>query len=181
MSLPSILRVKKLAQTRLFRIEGVDLEFSNGTQCQFERINNQNAGAVMVLPILGDELVMIREYAVGSERYELGFVKGLIDEGESPEAAANRELKEEIGFGAKRVEVVRKTHLLPHYNTAVGYVVLARELYPDAQTGDEPEAMEQVRWPLSDLHALLQNDEISDVRTLYALYWLQGFLQNASS
>ena len=117
---PDIRAVKTLAQTRLFHIEGVELEFSNGARREFERVNNGNAGAVMVLPITEEHLVMVREYAVGSEAYELGFVKGLIDPGESPEQAANRELKEEVGMGARRIERVRKVRLTPHYNTAVG-------------------------------------------------------------
>lgn len=54
----------------------------------------------MIVPIVDDHLILIREYAVGTESYELGFSKGLIDPGESVFEAANRELKEEVGFGA---------------------------------------------------------------------------------
>ncbi len=54
----------------------------------------------MIVPIVDDHLILICEYAVGTESYELGFSKGLIDPGESVYEAANRELKEEVGFGA---------------------------------------------------------------------------------
>ena len=175
---PVIHGVKTLAQTKLFHVEAVDLEFSNGTQCQFERVNNATDGMVMVIPILNDELILIREYAVGSEEYELGFVKGLIDPGESPETAANRELTEEIGFGSTSLKHIRKIRLAPHYNTAVGHIFLATDLYPESSLGDEPEEMEQVRWSLNDIQSLFDHPQISDVRTLYSLFWLQNNLKS---
>ncbi|MEE9446629.1 MAG: ADP compounds hydrolase NudE [Arenicellales bacterium] len=178
---PKILGLKTVAQTKIFRIEAVDLEFSNGARCEFERINSGNLGAVMVLAILDDTLVMVREYAVGSEQYELGLVKGLIDEGESPEVAANRECMEEIGFGVEAIQMVRKTNLIPHYNCAVSYLMLAEGLYPKTAKGDEPEALEKVLWPLARLDELLTHPEITDVRTLYAIYWLKEHLKEISA
>lgn len=173
---PVIHEVRTLAQTRIFRIEAVSLEFSNGARREFERINNPSAGVVVVIPIFKQTLIMIREYAVGSDRYELGFVKGLINPGETPQQAANRELKEEIGYGADIIQHVRQTSSTPHYNSAVGHLLLAQELYEEKQQGDEPEVLQQLSWPLTDISALLTHPEISDVRTLHAIYWLRDYL-----
>lgn len=173
---PIVHSVKTIAQTRLFHIEAVELEFSNGVRRQYERINNDVAGAVTVIPITAESVILIREYAVGSDAYELGFVKGLIDPGESPIDAGNRELIEEIGYGARRIRQIRKTRITPHYTTAVGYILLAEDLYAESGEGDEPEELEQVHWPLSDLNSLLEHEEINDVRTLHALYWLRDHL-----
>ncbi len=96
---PTILNVETVARSRLFTVESVDLEFSNGVRRVYERCVDQPE-AVMIVPIVDDHLILIREYAVGTESYELGFSKGLIDPGESVYEAANRELKEEVGFGA---------------------------------------------------------------------------------
>lgn len=97
---PTILNVETVARSRLFTVESVDLEFSNGVRRVYERMRPTNREAVMIVPIVDDHLILIREYAVGTESYELGFSKGLIDPGESVFEAANRELKEEVGFGA---------------------------------------------------------------------------------
>ncbi len=174
---PRIHSVTTVAQTRIFRIESVSLEFSNGAKRQFERINNGGAGAVMVLPITQDELILIREYAVGAERYELGFVKGLIDPGETPQQAAERELKEEIGYGASDIRQVRQMTSTPHYTCSISHLLLAQDLYPDAHQGDEPEALTQLRWPLTDLDSLLEHPDITDARTLHAIYWLRDHLK----
>ena len=64
-----------------------------------------NRDSVMVIAIDGEDLLLVREYAVGTEQYELGFVKGGMDMGETPEQSANRELQEEIGFGAKKMDI----------------------------------------------------------------------------
>lgn len=168
--------VKTIAQTRLFHIEAVELEFSNGVRRQYERINNDTAGAVTVIPVTGESVILIREYAVGSDAYELGFVKGLIDPGETPIDAANRELQEEIGFGSRRITLIRQTRVTPHYTTAIGYILLAEELYAEQIEGDEPEELEQLHWPLSNIDSLLEHEDINDVRTLHALYWLRDHL-----
>ena len=94
---PTILSVETVARSRLFTVESVDLEFSNGVRRVYERMRPTNREAVMIVPIVDDHLILIREYAVGTESYELGFSKGLIDPGESVFEAANRELKEEVG------------------------------------------------------------------------------------
>ena len=64
--------------------------------------------AVMIVPIIDDHLLLIHEYAVGIGIYELGFSKGLIDAGETVFEAANRELKEEVGFGANHLTFWKK-------------------------------------------------------------------------
>jgi len=174
---PLVQGVKTIAQTRLFRIEAVDLAFSNGAHRQYERINNDTAGMVSVIPIHDESLILVREYAVGSDAYELGFVKGRIDPGETPLEAGNRELQEEIGFGANTIKLVRKTRVTPHYTTAVGYILLAEDLYVQSAEGDEPEDLQQVHWPLADIAGLLEHPDINDVRTLHALYWLRDYLQ----
>lgn len=94
--------METVARSRLFNVESVDLEFSNGVRRVYERMRPSDREAVMIVPVIGDDLLLIREYAVGTESYELGFPKGLIDPGEGMLEAANRELMEEVGYGAKR-------------------------------------------------------------------------------
>ncbi len=112
---PTILSVEAIARSRLFTVESVDLEFSNGVRRIYERMRSSGREAVMIVPIIDDHLILIQEYAVGLESYELGFPKGLIDPGETPFEAANRELKEEAGFGAHQLETLGKLTLAPSY------------------------------------------------------------------
>ena len=77
--LPEVLDVNTIARTRLFHIESVDLMFGNGQYAQFERFMGEGSGSVLVIPMPDPQhLLLLREYAVGCERYELGFVRGRI-------------------------------------------------------------------------------------------------------
>ncbi|MGY0505955.1 ADP compounds hydrolase NudE [Luteimonas sp. e5] len=159
-------------------VEELDLEFSNGERRRYRRLLAQGPGAVIVVAMPDPEhVLLVREYAAGFERYELGPVKGAIDPGESPEVAANRELMEEAGFGAHDIRVLRSLALSPSYMTHTAHVVLARELYPQRLPGDEPEEMEQVRWPLARLGELVARDDISDGRAIAALFIVREWLQ----
>ncbi len=171
--LPTIQAIQEVVKSRIFRVEAVDLEFSNGEKRSYERLNSGSSGPVFVVPLDGDEILMVREYAVGLERYELGFVKGLIDPGEEAPTAANRELQEEIGMGARELEFVRALSVVPHYSCAQTQLFIARDLYPSLLEGDEPEPLELERFPLSAIDELLQHPEISDARTLFALCLIQ--------
>lgn len=154
-----------------WRVQWLDLEFSNGERRRYERILARGHGAVVVVPFLEDgSVVLVREYAAGLHRYELGLVKGRMDAGETPEQAANRELQEEAGYRASRVEHLRMLSLSPGYMTHQTHVVVATGLVPGRLPGDEPEELEVVTWPLARLPELLAHEEVSDARSLAALW-----------
>ena len=160
-----------------YRLEQLDLEFSNGEHRRFERMVSRGHGAVVVVPMLDDETVLlVREYAAGVHRYELGLVKGRIDAGESPEQAADRELKEEAGYGARRIDVLRGLTLAPTYMSHVSWLVLARDLYPEKLPGDEPEELEVIPWKLQELEKLMLRDDFSEGRSLAALFIARAWL-----
>lgn len=174
---PVILEKNVVAQSRLFRIESLHLRFSNGNERLYERLQSSGRGAVMIVPLsAANELMMIREYAAGTENYELGFPKGIIDPGETAEQAANRELKEEIGFGARGLVPLHTLTLAPGYMGSKMHVFLARDLYPEQLLGDEPEPLQLERWPLAQWQALLQHDDFTEARCIAALFLMQQFL-----
>lgn len=174
---PTILNVETVARSRLFTVESVDSEFSNGVRRVYERMRPTNREAVMIVPIVDDHLILIREYAVGTESYELGFSKGLIDPGESVYEAANRELKEEVGFGANDLTFLKKLSMDRLTFPANEYRGRAR-FYPESLEGDEPEPLPQVRWPLAHMMDLLEDPDFNEARNVSALFlvreWLKG-------
>ncbi len=175
--LPEILQIKTIAKTRLFHVEGMHLKFSNGVERDYERLKSGKHGAVMVIPMLNSETVLlIREYAAGVERYELAFSKGLIDEGETPIEAANREMKEEVGYGSRDLQLLKVFSLAPGYLSHRMSLVLAKNIYPEKLEGDEPEELEVVQWPVRDLDKLLDQDDFTEARSIAAIYLLKQHL-----
>lgn len=173
---PRITAIKALASSRLFDLEAVDLLFSNGATAQYERVCTRLAGAVCIAAIDGDDVLLIREYQVGTDRYELVLPKGAIDSGEEVLAAANRELMEEVGFAAKELQLMKVMAVAPGYFNHQTHLVLATGLYPQQADGDEPEPLEVVRWPMSELTALFAREDFSEARSLAALVLAQQWI-----
>ncbi|WP_146448570.1 ADP compounds hydrolase NudE [Vibrio kanaloae] len=176
---PEILAQQTVAQSKLFSIESLDLRFSNGEERTYERMKPSGRNAVMMVPITehGD-ILLVREYAAGTERYELGFPKGLIDAGEQPADAAVRELKEEIGYGANRLTPLKEVILAPSYFSSKMTLFIAEELYPEKLEGDEPEPLDAVRWPLSQAEELLTHLDFCEARSITALLLALRVLNN---
>ncbi|KJF89770.1 ADP compounds hydrolase NudE [Photobacterium leiognathi] len=168
---PQILSAEVVAQSRLFKIESLDLRFSNGVERTYERMKPSGRNAVLIVPVTAQgDLLLIREYSAGTERYELGFPKGLIDQGETPIEAANRELKEEIGFGANKLQPLKEVVLAPSYFSSRMTLFLAQDLYPEKLEGDEPEPLDIVRWPLAQAEELLTHVDFAEARSITALF-----------
>lgn len=169
--LPTIHRREERKDKSLFRVESLDLEFSNGTRRTYERLISRGVGAVIIVAMPDPETVLlVREYAGGVHRYELGLPKGRLEPGESHLDGANRELQEEVGFAARDLRVLGQLTLAPGYMTHATHVVLARDLYESRLPGDEPEELQVIRWPIANLAELVQRDDCTEGRSIAALY-----------
>ncbi len=182
---PTIHETRVVATSRLFKIEALDLEFSNGTKVEYERLASKGVGAVLVVPILRtegeeDKLLLIREYGAGTEQYELGFPKGKVDPGESLLEGANRELMEEVGFQSSKLTFLKGLSLAPSYLSHVTSIILAENLSERREEGDEPEELEVVPWKLSEIDDLLLQDDFTEGRSIAALYLVKNHLSKLS-
>ena len=169
---PTILNKTTIAKSRLFRIESLDIQFSNGELRNYERLARGNPGsAVLIVPMLDVETVLlIREYSAGVHRYEVGLPKGKTDAGESFLDAANRELKEEVGFGARKLHHLSSFSIAPSYLEHTTEIVIAQDLYAEKLPGDEPEELEVIPWKLSKINSLLATGECTEARSIAALF-----------
>lgn len=180
-SLPEIMALKTVAQSRLFKIEQLQLKFSNGVEREYERLrgNRKGHGAVMMIPMIDAEtFILIREYSAGTHDYQLGFPKGLIDAGEDYQQAANRELKEEIGMGCEEIVTLKSLTVAPGYFGASMHIVLARSLYSEKLTGDEPEPLEIVPWSIHNIAELMARSDFCEARSVAALYMVQEYFKS---
>jgi len=180
-SKPKILKREAIANSRYFKVEQLAMEFSNGEQRDYQKLRSGGFGAVMVIPLRDDDsLLLIREYGAGVDDYHLSFPKGAVDAGETFSEAANRELMEETGYGAKRLVPLREVFLSPGYMEHSIHIFLALDLYPESREGDEPEPIELVPHPLSDADALLDREDFIEGRAIAGLFLAQRWLAQQS-
>ncbi|MFM2485428.1 ADP compounds hydrolase NudE [Celerinatantimonas yamalensis] len=176
---PKVLEQHITAQSHFFKVEALHLEFSNGERRVYERLTGGQAGAVMVVPVTADgQLLLVREYAAATERYELSFPKGAIDAGETAQQAANRELQEEIGFAAEKWQLLKEVTVAPSFFGGVMQIFVADELYPSRLLGDEPEPLIVESIPIEQALSLIDRPEFSEARTIAALYLFHQWWQN---
>lgn len=175
---PTIHKITTVAKSRLFEVEALDLEFSNGAKCTYERIASKGHGAVLIVPVLGDEILLIREYAAGTNRYELAFPKGKVDAGEEILHAANRETMEEVGYESSKLTLLKHLSLAPGYMGHVTSIILAEELSERREEGDEPEEIEVVPWKIKDIHKLVDREDFAEGRSVAALYLVMRHFNN---
>jgi ADP-ribose diphosphatase len=176
--LPTIHETRLVNEGGRFPVEQLDLEFSNGVRRTYERMRGSGRGAVIVVPLLDrDTVLLVREYAAGLHSYELGLPKGRLERGEDVLEGANRELKEEVGYGARSLRLLSRLSLAPTYMSHMTHVVLAEDLYPERLPGDEPEELEVVPWKLDRLGELVQREDVTEGRSIAALFIARELLR----
>ena len=174
---PKITNIHSVTRSHVFNVESMDVEFSNGETRVFERLKPGGNGAVLVVPMIDkDTVLMIYEFSAGTERYELGLTKGKIDKGETHIEAASRELKEEIGYGSNKLTFLKTITLAPAYQSGATHIILAEELYQESAEGDEPEPLEIVSRKLSDIEKLTYDDDLTEARSILALYMVREIM-----
>ena len=176
--LPKVHARREQRAGNMLRVEQIDLEFSNGERRTYHRMKPSGLGAVIIVPMMDEDTVLLaREYAAGLHHYEIGLPKGRLEHGESIIEAAQREMKEEIGYGARELTELTRLSLAPGYMTHVTHIVLARDLYPEKLEGDEPEELDVIPWPMADLRSLTARDDCTEGRTIAALYIARDYLE----
>ncbi len=143
---PEVLGRRRKKVSRFFTVEELDLRFSNGQERTYEKLVGGN-GAVEIVPWDGKHFLMTAEYACGFERYELGFVKGKIDGGETPEQACERELEEEIGYGfTDCIKLKDVMKVAPGMLSLRMHSFLCTGIYEKKlDSGDEPEPIDLIK------------------------------------
>lgn len=174
---PQIIKKELVAESRYFQVESVHLEFNNGEQRVYERLKGSGYRSVMIVAVQAEQVVLVREYAVGVHDKVLGLPKGCVDEGETFIEAANRELAEEIGMAATQLTELGELTLAPGHLCHSCMVILAENLYPHQIQGDEPEPLEVIRVPLDQVGKLVVSGELSEARAISALFMADQYLK----
>ena len=171
--MPKILNKKSIFKSKLFDIKEADIEFNNNI-LKYEIISGTGNGAVLVVPIVNNDIIFIKEYAAAVDDYMITFPKGKIDNGETIVEAANRELQEEIGYKSLEIRLIKKLYLAPGYIDHMTYVMVAKELSPSSLVGDEPEELEVIRVNREDVSSFLNKHEIVDSRVYAAISFIEN-------
>lgn len=127
-------------------------------------------GGVGVVPILGDSVLLVRQFRLASGRDMLEIPAGLLEPGEAPAVCAARELAEELGYAAGRLVHLATYRTSPGFTDEVTMVYLALDLEPAEGTPDWDERLHPVQLPLAAMADDLAAGRFEDGKTLVGLY-----------
>lgn len=130
----------------------------------------EHSGGAVVLPLLPNKnVVMIRQFRKPLERDVLEIPAGKIEQGESPEETAFRELQEETGYMANNMTLLTKMYPSVGYSEELLYIYLATDLEPGETDFDENEDIDTYSYHIDDLYEMVMEGKIQDAKTQVAI------------
>jgi ADP-ribose pyrophosphatase len=165
---PRVIQTETVYRGRAFSVRVDEVEYSPGRSHRLDIV--EHTGAVAILPLDDDgNIWFIRQYRHAAGETLLELPAGTLEPGEDPALAANRELQEEIGMRAERLEEIGRFFLAPGYSTELMIVYQASGLSASQLDQDEDEVISIERVPTSQALALADSGELRDSKSLVAL------------
>lgn len=160
---------------RVFDLARVRYQLPNGKEHAYDLIKHH--GAVTILP-LDDQgrIWFVRQYRIGAQQMLLELPAGLLEEGETPEASAYREVQEEVGMAAGTLQRLGEFFMVPGYSTEKLVAFLATGLSESVLPADDDEFLEREAVPVKEVYERIARGEIQDGKTLAVLLLAQPYL-----
>jgi ADP-ribose pyrophosphatase len=174
-----LIKSESLLKGRAFAIRRDWMKTPDGRETKFDII--EHGGSVVIIPLDSDgNLLFVRQYrhATGTDLLELPA--GTLDAGEAPEVCAAREIREETGFAAGKLEKIGEFYLAPGYSTEFMIVFLAQDLTYDPLEADADEFLSLEKIPLTEAIQMAERGEMPDAKSLAALLLARRYLNSNS-
>lgn len=146
-----------------------DLELSNGTRVTLELLRHPGAAAVVAF-LDHERILLIRQYRFAADAVIWEVPAGKLDAGETPEACAARELEEETGYRAGRIERTGEILTTPGFSDERIWLFCAYDLVAGVARPEPTEAIELHTVELARALEMIRTGEIVDAKTIVALH-----------
>ncbi|RLE76851.1 MAG: ADP-ribose pyrophosphatase [Thermoprotei archaeon] len=152
---------------RVFNVIKETIEDEKGV---FEVDIVEHPGAVVILPLRGDKIVMIKQYRYPVKETIYELPAGTIEPGEKPEECALRELEEETGFRAEKLSYLGCFYASPGYSSELLHAFTAENLHFEKQNLDIDEKIMVAEFSKEEVLDMINRGIIKDSKTLSALF-----------
>ncbi|HEX3131741.1 MAG TPA: NUDIX hydrolase [Thermoanaerobaculia bacterium] len=161
------LGTREIYKGRTIHVAVDTVRLPNDKQMDMELVHHK--GAVAVVPVIGDDVLLIRQYRYATGGWLLEVPAGKLEPDEKPEACALRETEEETGYRPAELEPLGWIWTTPGFCDEKIWLFLARGLEETRQELDEDEVLELERIPLKEAVDKAARGEIHDGKTAVAL------------
>lgn len=154
---------------RIIKVKVDEVLLPNGNTAKREIVNHQ--GAVAVMPLTDDgKMIAVRQFRKPLERTIVEIPAGKLEPGEEPLACAIRELEEETGYVAEKLELLSSFYTSPGFADEILHVYVATGLTKGESRPDEDEFVDVLELTLEEAQQLHRTGEIRDAKTVVALF-----------
>lgn len=170
------LKTETLVENKHVRFKVDDFETGEGVAGRYWYVENPGDAVAVIGQLSEDQFVLVREYRHLCKAVSLGHIGASIESGETPEAAAAREMQEEAGYRPGTLVRLGGQFSLPAISTEYVQVYLAQELEP---VTPHPEAYEQIEPAIlsaQEIDEAIRTGEVIDGITITAWYRVKDFL-----
>jgi len=174
------LEAKKVYTGKIIEVRVETVELPNGNKSSREIVSHPGAVAVVPNNEHG-EVILVRQYRKPTNAVILEVPAGKLEADESSYACALRELKEETGLSAGKMEHLFDFYTTPGFFDEVMHLFLATELIQGKKQPDSDELLETIKLPLVDAISKAMAGELNDAKTLVGLFAAKKRLNEAGS
>ena len=174
-SFETVLASERIYEGRLINLRVDQIRTAAGVESVREIVEHPGAIALVALDDAG-RVLLVKQYRHAVRTVTLEIPAGILEPGEEPAAAAQRELREETGYRAERLERLGGIHTAPGFSTEYIHFFLATRLVPDRLAMDDDEVIDLLRLPLADAIDLVRAGQIDDGKTVSGLLLAQAWL-----
>jgi ADP-ribose pyrophosphatase len=164
---------------RIINLDVDQVRYPDGTIGELEMVRHPGASAIV--PFLSDpagddpQILLLRQYRYAADGYLHEVPAGRIEPGETPLDCARRELREETGCAAERIEPLMSLFTTPGFTDELIHLYLATGLTRGATNRDADEFFEVETLTLSRALDMIERGEIRDAKTVVTLLYAAGF------
>ncbi len=179
---PERLRTTRAYEGRFLNVDIETIRNPAGQEIELELI--RHPGAAAVVPLLSDktssdpQVLLIRQYRYAADGIIWEIPAGVLEPGEDPVDCARRELAEETGATADRVEHLTSIYTTPGFTDEKIHLFLASGIQVSEPHREPDEYIEVAARPLSAVLEMIREGEIIDGKTIAALLYVAGFSLN---
>lgn len=132
----------------------------------------EHRGAVGVVCVDGDQIVLVRQYRHATTEELLEIPAGKLEAGEDPQECATRELVEEVGLRPKRLEHLASFYTTPGFSDELFHLYFTDDVTPEPGGADPGEIVTIERRPVGTVGELIGSGEVRDAKSLLGLAFL---------
>ena len=164
---------RRIFDGRILSVRCDDVRTPSGHIAMREVVEHK-AAVGMIAVTSRKTVLLVRQYRYAVHEETLEVCAGLIEPGEDPAQAAEREMQEELNVKAGRLYAIGDFYASPGFCTEMFTLFLAEDLTESSLPQDEDENVSVVEVPFSDIPKMIREGKIRDSKTFAALSWLMA-------